>query len=387
MTAKARAVPFVLLLLPLDLIVAIVLLASQIVAGIKRGLKPELRHGGRSPKNQDISRTPGDRPPSLNSGFSPRSSTIIILNWDGRHLLEESLPAVIEAVRFNGGKHQIVVVDNGSTDGSVEFVRRQFPQVRVLALDRNYGFTGGNNRGVEGADTEVVILLNNDMVVDRNFLKPLLDGFYDSSVFAVTSQIFFADRTRRREETGKTRARFDRGFFELWHDEISPLDETRETIPVLWAGCGSCAIDRKKYQAIGGLDPLYHPFYVEDVDLSYQAWKRGWKCLLAPASRVVHKHRSTTKPKFGQDFVENTIRKNQFLLIWKNVTEASMLLQHLVNLPDIHGRAIMQHGAMFEMRAYCRAVGQLPEAVLKRLSRCNQYIIGDREALVRSSKA
>jgi len=375
MTAKARALPFVLVLLPLDLVVAVVLLASQIITWIERGLKPTATNTT-EPFGQNVV-----------AGFNPHSCTIIMLNWDGRHLLEESLPAVIEAVRFNGGKHPIMVVDNGSTDGSVEFVRKQFPQVRVVALDRNYGFTGGNNRGVEHADTGIVLFLNNDMIVERNFLKPLLDGFYDSSVFTVTSQIFFADPTRRREETGKTRARFKRGFFELWHAEITSDDEAHETIPVFWAGGGSCAIDRKKYQSIGGLDPLYHPFYIEDTDLSYQAWKRGWKCLLAPASRVVHKHRGTTRPKFGQDFVENTIRKNQFLLIWKNVSDTAMLVKHLANLPRTHGRGIIQNGAMFELRAYWRAVRQLPEAASKRLSNRDQYLVSDREVLARTSKA
>src|SRR5438477_4926676 len=125
------------------------------VAGIKRGQKPGIE--GRRPISDTVI-DPfeiGLRP----SIPGPLSSTIIILNWDGRHLLEESLPAVVEAVRFNGGQHQIMVVDNGSTDGSADFVRTQFPQVRVLALDRNYGFTGGNNRGVEAAKTDVVILL------------------------------------------------------------------------------------------------------------------------------------------------------------------------------------------------------------------------------------
>jgi GT2 family glycosyltransferase len=375
MRPKVLALAFVVLLLPLDLVVAFVLLIAQITAGMKRGLKPA---------TTSVAERFGEH---VVAGFSPRSCTIIILNWNGRHLLQECVPSVIEAVRFNGGEHQIVVVDNGSTDGSLEFVRNQFPQVRVQALDRNYGFTGGNNRGVEQADTDVVVVLNNDMIVDRNFLKPLLDGFCDSSVFAVTSQIFFADPTRRREETGKTRARFAKGFFELWHDEISPLDETRKTIPVFWAGGGSCAIDRKKYRAIGGFDMLYHPFYLEDADLCYQAWKRGWKCLLAPASRVVHKHRGTTRPKFGQAFIENTIRKNHFLFIWKNVTDTSMLVQHLTNLPRIHGRGIRQSGGMFETRAYWRAVLQLPEAVLKRLSKRNQYVIGDQEVLARSSRA
>jgi len=307
-------------------------------------------------------------------------------NWDGKHLLEECLPAVLEAVRFEGGNHEVLVVDNGSTDGSLEFVRTRFPQVRVLALDRNYGFTGGNNRGVEEAKTELVVLLNNDMVVDQKFLRPLLDGFRDPSVFAVTSQIFFADAMKRREETGKTRGRFDRGFFYLWHDPIDSADETLETVPVFWAGGGSCAIDRRKYLEVGGLDELYHPFYVEDTDLSYQAWKRGWKCLLAPASMVVHKHRGTSRPKFGNRFVDNTIRKNQYLFVWKNVTDFSMIAEHLVNLPRIHGRAVLAEGPVFELQAYFRAFRQLPEAVWKRVANRPRYVVSDRDVLVRSHK-
>ena len=217
--------------------------------------------------------------------------------------------------------------------------------------------------------TDIVVLLNNDMIVDRAFLRPLLEGFSNPSVFAVTSQIFFADPGARRAETGKTRARFDRGFFYLWHDEIQPEDEIRDTMPVFWAGGGACALDRRKYLEIGGLDPLYDPFYVEDTDLSYQAWKRGWQCLLAPASHVIHKHRGTSRPKFGNDFVDNTIRKNQFLFVWKNVTDFSMTLTHLLNLPGIHGRAML-HGSnpLFEVTAYLRAFRQLPEAVAKRLA-------------------
>src|SRR5262249_30259614 len=154
------------------------------------------------------------------------------------------------------------VVDNGSADGSVEFVRRNFPCVSVLPLDRNYGFGPGNDRGIKQAQTDIVVLLNNDMIVDREFLRPLLEGFSDPLVFAVTSQIFFADSSRRREETGKTRARFERGFFYLWHDEICSDDHAAQTVPVFWAGGGSCAIDRNKYLEIGGFDPLYNPFYV-----------------------------------------------------------------------------------------------------------------------------
>lgn len=370
MRSKLRVLPYVALLFPFDLLVAVCLGAGVVAGMFKRPSKP----------SPDFSKQ------NAAGGFGS-CCTILIVNWDGRHLLAECLPSVIEAVEAAGGGHQILVVDNGSSDGSCEFVRQTFPDVRVLPLDRNYGFSEGNNRGVAEIATDVVVLLNNDMTVERNFLRPLLNGFSDPSVFAVTSQIFFQDATRRREETGKTRARFQNGGFYFWHDEIGPADEQREAIPVFWAGGGSCALDRRKFLQIGGFDTLYHPFYVEDTDLSYQAWKRGWKCLQAPASRVVHKHRSTSKAKFGNDFVDNTIRKNQYLFIWKNVTDFSMILEHIVSLPRIHARAIMNDAdPMFEIRAYLRAIGKIPQALRQRLANQAAYAISDRDALERSQK-
>ena len=367
-TQKLRALPYVALLLPADIVVAVCLLAAM-VAG------PLLR-----------TRSKVRTVPSRNgSAHLLRPATIQILNWDGRYLLAQNLPSVIAAAHEAGGGHHVVVVDNGSTDGSVAFVREHFPEVEIVELDRNYGFVEGNDRGIKRAKTDVVVLLNNDMTVDRHFLTPLLEGFSDDSVFAVTSQIFFEDSTRHRSETGKTRGRFERGFFTVWHADVDDSDQLRPAIPVFWAGGGSCAIDKAKYLEIGGLDDLYHPFYVEDTDLSYQAWKRGWQCLLAPSSRVIHKHRATSGRKFSTEFVENTIRRNLYLFIWKNVTDASMLLEHILNLPRIHGRAVMSGGGGFEARAYLRACSKLPGALARRFRHIGRYVIGDRDVLARSA--
>jgi GT2 family glycosyltransferase len=360
MTSKLRALPYVLFLLPFDFMVALCLGAFVPLCF-------------RTRRHQD---TTAQRVES-------RKTTIIIVNWDGKHLLAECLPAVIEAVKHDGMEHDILVVDNGSTDGSVDFIRQNFSCVRILELDQNYGFIGGNNRGVAAVQTDTFVLLNNDMIVDREFLTPLLDGFRDPSVFAVTSQVFFADSTRRREETGKTRARFENGFFYLWHDDIPRSDASKESIAVFWAGGGSCAIDRRKYLALSGFDSLYRPFYLEDTDISYQAWKRGWKCLLAPSSEVIHKHRSTTQAKFGSDFVENTIRKNHYLFIWKNLTDLSMLLSHVMSLPRSQGRSMLNHTPGFEVRAFFRALQQLPEALGKRFANAAYSFVSDREVLAR----
>lgn len=363
-SAKLRALPFVVLLFPLDIIVAFVVLTIHLA------LQP-LRVFPRRPEK------------SMPADVS--SVTIQILNWDGLHLIKECLPAVVDAVRrqsrLSGRTHEILVVDNGSRDGSVDYLQQQFPNVRVLPLDRNYGFSIGNNRGLQEVHSDIVVLLNNDMLVTEDFLQSLLMPFSDSRVFAVSSQIFFPDPGRKREETGKTMGKFEKGFFTFWHERVTPEDESRLALPIFWAGGGASAVDVRKLRAIGGFDRLYHPFYVEDADISWQAWKRGWKCLLAPQSHVVHKHRGTSRPKFGDDFVDRTIRRNQFLFTWKNVTDTGMILQHLAALPRIHGSAILQKGAGFEIRSYVAAIMRLPFALWRRMSNLRDYVAEDRDVM------
>ena len=353
---RLRVFAFVACLLPADVFVSVLLLMAQ-VASLPLLLFRRQSTAVRTPNTSSV--------------------TIQILNWDGKHLLEEFLPSVL--VGANG--HDILVVDNGSTDGSVEFLKSRFPQVRVLELDHNYGFSVGNNRGMEQVETDIVVLLNNDMSVDPGFLEPLLVPFVDPAVFAVASQITVPDPAKSKQETGKTRARFEGGLFYLWHDPVTEQDERRPALPVFWAGGGACAVDRRKFAALGGFDSLYHPFYVEDTDLSYQAWKRGWRSLFAPGSRVMHKHRATSGPRFGELFVNNTTRRNHYLFAWKNLTDFGMLIEHLAMLPVIHRRAIAQYGAAFEVRAYLRACLRLPWAIHRRFINAGAYVLGDRDVL------
>jgi len=357
---RLRVLFYVACLLPVDLTVGVSLLGAQFASFILRVL-------------------PGSKK-TLSPLLPPHTATVTIqiLTWDGRSLLEEFLPSVVAAA----GNHEVLVVDNGSSDDSVAFLKSRFPRVRILRLDRNYGYSEGNNRGMKHAKTDVVVLLNNDMAVDPGFLGPLLKPFSDPSVFAVASQIAMAEKSKARFETGKTRARFESGLFYLWHDAVAPREESLEALPVFWAGGGACAIDRRKFEMLGGFDgALYQPFYVEDTDLSYQAWKRGWKALMAPASRVIHKHRGTTSPRFGELFVNNTTRRNHYLFVWKNVTDGRMLLEHIFRLPRIHGRAISQYGPAFEYRAYLRAVLRLPRAIRRRLAEGRYRTVADREIL------
>ena len=178
------------------------------------------------------------------------AASVVIPNWNGRDLLEKYLPSIVTALAGNPA-NEIVVVDNGSTDGSAEFVRRNFPQVHLVALEKNLGFGGGSNAGFRAAAHDIVVLLNSDMRVAPDFLAPLLEGFCDPLVFAVSCQIFFSDPAKLREETGLTQGWWEDGQLRVRH-RIDPAVDT--LFPCFYGGGGSCAFDRQKFLELGGFD-------------------------------------------------------------------------------------------------------------------------------------
>ena len=305
-----------------------------------------------------------NRVPSQDSP-QPGLASIIVLNWDGKDLLAQGLPSVIEAVQVDGRPHEIMVVDNGSADGSIEYLKESFPQVRVLALKENLGFAEGNNAGVRAARHDIVVLLNNDMIVDPGFLGPLLRGF-EPRTFAVSSQIFLQDSSKRREETGKTTAVFRRGMIDFSHCEVEGPPYPREYYPVFWAGGGSSAFDRQKFLALGGFQDIYAPAYVEDADLSYRAWRIGWEVLLAPESVVHHIHRATSNRRFNQSRLQALIIRNQFLFIWKNISSWRLLLSHGICLPWNCYRLARDHG-MIAWLSLVRAACAIPSVEIAKL--------------------
>ncbi|MBI4463310.1 MAG: glycosyltransferase [Acidobacteria bacterium] len=267
-----------------------------------------------------------DSSPQRESEFHPQHASIVIPNWNGKDLLEKYLPSVIQAC---SPSDEIIVVDNGSADGSADFVRQHFPQVRVLALERNLGFGGGCNAGVQEARHRIVVLLNNDMRATPDFLPFLLEGFTDPDVFAVSAQIFFSDANRRREETGLTAGRFEKGFLRVRHVVD---DQVNRLCPTLYGGGGSTAYDREKFLELGGFDPLFEPFYMEDTDLSYGAWRQGWKILYQPKSRFYHEHRATIGKNYSSSAIRAYLQKNHVLMVWKNIHRWRWLAQHLFYL-------------------------------------------------------
>ena len=311
----------------------------------------------------------------------PRSASVVIPNWNGKDLLEKYLPSIVAALAGNPD-NEIVVVDNGSDDGSADFVRTRFPQVNLVALDRNLGFGGGSNAGFQAAKNEIVVLLNSDMRVAEDFLQPLLEGFDDPDVFAVSCQIFFSDPNKPREETGLTQGWWQDGALRVRHRLD---DEVRDLFPCFYGGGGSCAFDRAKFLELGGFDELLAPFYLEDTDLGYMAWKRGWKVLYQPRSVVYHEHRGTIGKRFRQEQIQAVLNKNYLLFCWKNIHEWRKLAAHFLFawagalLAVLFGDIPLRPN----FAALWRAFTQLPQAFRSRRMARSLARISDTEAFRR----
>ena len=314
-------------------------------------------------------------------GGLPAAASVVIPNWNGRDLLEKYLPSIVTALA-GSPENEIVVVDNGSTDGSAGFVREHYPQVTLLELPRNLGFGGGSNAGFRAAKNEIVVLLNSDMRVAPDFLAPLLEGFRDPEVFAVSCQIFFSDPNKLREETGLTEGWWQDGSLHVSHRNDPAVDDL---FPCFYGGGGSCAFDRGKFLELGGFDEILAPFYLEDTDLGYMAWKRGWKVLYQPRSIVYHEHRGTIGKRFREEQIQAVLKKNYVLFCWKNIHEWRRLTAHFfflwagAILAVLFGELPTRPNLNAIWRAFC----QLPGAVRSRWRAHSLARIDDTEAFRR----
>jgi GT2 family glycosyltransferase/glycosyltransferase involved in cell wall biosynthesis len=285
--------------------------------------------------------------------------SIVIPTWNGRALLEMSLPPLRAALAAYAPGGEIIVVDNGSEDDTRAWCAAEFPEVRVIALPTNEGFAGATNRGARDALHPTVIMLNNDMVVEPDFILPLMEAMDEEpTAFGVSCQIDFIDKNKPRWETGKVHARWKWGSITLFH-----LDRWRDDnlYPVFFAGGGASAYDRAKFLALEGFDEaVFSPVYIEDVELGYRAWKRGWPSLFAPKSRVHHKHRGTTRRIWSEDKIYSFFVKNLAALVWKNVRDWRLLRAHLGGVVLLPFRVRSQSGVKAAVYTFLGCWKQLP---------------------------
>jgi len=281
--------------------------------------------------------------------------SIVIPNYNGRRLLEKNLPAVVRACRHWRKKGwEVIVVDDASTDDSVDFLKKNYPQVKIIRHINNQRFAAACNSGVKAARGDIVALLNNDVAPEVDFLEPLIKNLEDPQVFAVGCK----EREIIKGKviySGRSEAKFEKGFLVHWR----AADQNRKD--TFWAIGGSMAVDRKKWLEIGGMDTLFKPAYWEDIDLCWRARKKGWRIVFEPKSIVNHHHETTNISVFGRRQMKIFAYKNQFLFVWKN-GDRKMLISHLFWLPYHLFRALISKDWEF-YKGFLLALKQLPEVI------------------------
>lgn len=296
----------------------------------------------------------------------PMTVSVVIVNWNGRELLEKFLPSVLSAV----GRIDIILADDGSDDSSVEFVKSKFKQVKIVSSEIHRGFASTANMGVTASGTDVVVLLNTDVSPERGFLGPLLERFSDQIVFAVGC----LDRSHEKGNTvlrGRGTASWLDGYYIHDKGNIAGVDTA-------WVSGGSGAFRRSIWMELGGMDELYNPFYWEDLDLSYRARKAGYLTLFEKQSIVDHYHQEgKIRLTFPQSEIRKTAFRNQLIFVWKNLSDPGIFMRHLIRLTFDITSGLMT-GKTAYISGLISALRMLPEIISHRLTQSKQWRISDR---------
>ncbi len=269
--------------------------------------------------------------PGADTGVS-----VVIPSFNGRELLSKNLPPLLAALGRGGLPSEVILVDDGSTDRSCEWIQREFPQVRVVRSERREGFQRAVSRGLEVVRYGLVYFLNSDVSVRRGFLEPLLRHFEDPRTFAVSSREIPKGQVEDAPDHFPT-VRFRMGFW--WHRYSEIWPRLMRVTPVFFVSMGHGLFRKRMLQELGFLDPRFEPFYFEDQDICFRAWRRGWRCLYEPASVVACEHQATIGRLYSRGRIQHIHWRNRFLFQWKNLTGWRYRLRELFWLPLLAGAA------------------------------------------------
>lgn len=218
-------------------------------------------------------------------------TAVVILNWNTRDYLRKFLPGLIASTE--GLDAEVIVADNASTDGSPEMLAAEFPDVRRISLDRNYGFTGGYNRALAQVEAEYFVLINSDIEVPQGWLKPLTD-WMDTHPHcgACGPKLLSYDHRDRFEYAGAAGGLLDRYGYPFCRGRILQKvekDEGQYDTPedVFWVS-GACLLVRSKlWKKLGGLDDRFFA-HMEEIDLCWRMQLSGYTVTVVPESFVYH---------------------------------------------------------------------------------------------------
>ena len=296
--------------------------------------------------------------------------SIIIPNWNGGNQLAKNLPLLAQVLSASKIPTEVVVVDDDSTDNSLailEEIKKKglFKDFIVLKKSLNRGFADSVNRGAALAKGELVFLLNTDVVVKAGCFEALLPHFDQPDVFAVGANADW--------QLGIVSLK--KGFLDISSPKkISPKET--QVQKSFWVSGGHALFRKSFWQELGGIDTLFAPFYFEETDLCYRAWKRGYRVLWEPKAKVDHRHQeSVIRQNFSTDYINFIAQRNQLFFIWKNIHDSKMLKEHYFNLI----KRLIRNPKY--ARVLLAASQKLPQVLKRRRIEKKETVLSDKEVL------
>ena len=280
---------------------------------------------------------------------------VVILNWNGENLIKKFLPSVIKHTPII---HNIYLIDNGSNDDSVEFIRSNFNRVKIIQLDKNYGFAKGYNIGVKNIDDDILCLLNNDVEVSENWTEEILKQFAaEPNTAVIQPKLKDYYNKSNFDYAGAAGGFLDKYGYPYCNGRIynnvevdkNQYDKTRE---IFWA-CGACFFIRNNiFKKFGGFDDVYWAHF-EEIDLCWRLQNHGFKIRFNAKSIVYHanggtlNHNNPNKTYLNYRNMLFTITKNSknnlfFLLIEKFFIDLIIAVFTLFNKGIMHFVAIIK---------------------------------------------
>ncbi len=299
---------------------------------------------------------------------------IIVLNYNGENLLPVCLPSVIEAGKRSSYQVRITVIDNESTDGSLEVLKIFSGDIDIIGKT-NRVFCSYNDV-VRDQTEEIAILLNNDIRVESDFVDPMVEVFLDNEdAFTVAPKCY--DFEGSRVEGGGSKGFIKYGWFGAmarypgWEEEVNKPGYTSQT--------GFGAVRRDRFLELGGYDDLYLPGRLEDSDICFRAWKMGWKCYYEPKAVVYHMGGASFGKKFGKKGISAIDSRNSALFFWKNISTFRYWFTHILFMP---ARIILwlYRRDIHAVKGLFQAFGRIPKIIRKRAHiRKGLYKLSDKE--------
>ncbi len=256
-------------------------------------------------------RASADANPSPLGRLGGASISVVIPNYNGKHLLEANLPSVYAALNFAHLIYEVIVIDDASIDGSIKFIQQHYPDIKLLINDSNKGFSPTINKGVFAAQYELILALNSDVQLTENYFIEQLKYFEAPDTFGVMGHIIDHD-SPKIQDSGKLPSISFKGIKTTYN--YIPLTDTPETgLPSFFLSGANALMDKNKLWQLKGFDEIYAPYYYEDADLGIRAWRAGWCCYVEPKSICMHATSSTIS-KAKPEKVKVIAERNRIIL-------------------------------------------------------------------------